>query len=143
MKEYNELENIKFELQTKINNKKCVCYCSKCGDLLHKIFPFCYELNEEGIETKKKEIEDHLDKAKIYNPLYIITFKNKKDYENVYKKYPHSSYCRKDKNSLYINKSPNPEDVAWENLEFQKECLCSCRKMKIFGTIFYFFLYLF
>ena len=29
--------------------------------------------------------------------------------------------CKKERSSFYINKAPNPEDIIWQNLEFDKE----------------------
>ena len=74
-----------------------------------------------------------------YNPLYIITFENKEDYDEAYANYPHSyiknllkNICKK-KRSIYINKAPNPEDIIWKNLEFDKEHKYFINKFKNFG----------
>jgi len=82
-------------------------------------------------EIKEKEI---------YNRLYIITFEKKEDYDNVYSKYPHSylknaikNICKRNSTSFYINKAPNPEDIAWKNLEFDKEYKYFINKLKNFG----------
>jgi hypothetical protein len=119
----------------------CCCFCSKC---------FCccqnkLEINE--IKTKKEiqDINDKLEKIKKdkrYNPLYIIIFKNKIEYENVYKNYPHSylknllcNLCKK-RTSFYVNKAPKPEDILWKNLEFDKEYKYFKNKIFNFGIIF-------
>ena len=60
--------------------------------------------------------------------LRVITFENKDDYKKAYDKYPHSyimnkmkNLCKKERSRFYINKAPNPEDIIWQNLEFDKE----------------------
>ena len=42
----------------------------------------------------------------------------------VYSSKPHfyiMNICKKNARKIYINKAPNPEEIAWENLEFDKE----------------------
>ena len=60
--------------------------------------------------------------------MIIVTFNSKEDYERVYNNYPHSylmnmfkNMCSKNRNYIYVNKAPSPEDVIWGNLEFDKE----------------------
>ena len=70
---------------------------------------------------------DDIEAEKKPNPLYFITFKREEDYNSVYNKFPHSyiihliKNCFKKTDTFYINKAPNPEDVVWKNLEFNKE----------------------
>ena len=128
IEEYNELKDKKYELRNKINKKEKICYCKYCFSCLYDSCKCCYKQNEEELDTEMKALEDEMNFTKTYNDLYIITFKNKDDYEKAYNKYPHSyifnclrNLCRKEKNYFYINKAPNPEDVVWQNLEFGKE----------------------
>ena len=76
----------------------------------------------------------------VYNPLHIITFHNKEDYDAAYSKYPHSyikhaikNICKKKNNTIYINKAPSPEDIVWKNLEFDKEHRYFKSKLENFG----------
>ena len=128
IEEYNELKDKKYELRNKINKKEKICYCKYCFSCLYESCKCCYKQNEEELDTEMKALEDEMNFTKTYNDLYIITFKNKDDYEKAYNKYPHSyifnclrNLCRKEKNYFYVNKAPNPEDVVWQNLEFGKE----------------------
>ena len=75
------------------------------------------------------------------NQLYLITFKKTQDYETVYNKFPSiylwykiKTCCRK-KNTFFINKAPNPEDIAWKNLEFKKGYKYIQSKLCIFGLM--------
>ena len=64
------------------------------------------------------------------NDLYIITLNNKGDYNKLYSSFPHfyltnkiKNICKNEneKNYIYVNEAPNPVDVKWRNLEFNKE----------------------
>ena len=90
-------------------------------------------------------------KINIYNPLYIITLKNKKDFEEIYERYPQycitnclkKNCCKHDrhKNHLFINKAPKPEDIIWKNLEFKIEkniCEYTLRMLSIIGIYLFF-----
>mgnify|MGYP002623996162 CR=1 FL=1 len=145
MEEFTDLKTYKYMVQYKINREKCCCngcccFCSKCfcccrNNLLNR------ERNiEEKIENLKKEMNE-IKVKEIYNPLYIITFENKEDYDNVYSKYPHSyikntikNIFKGNKTSFYINKAPNPEDIVWKNLEFDKEYKYFINKLENFGV---------
>jgi len=145
MEEFIKLQTDKYMVQYKINREKCCChgcccFCSKC---------FCCCCSRNSLLKKEKNIEDKIEDLKTemnkikekeeYNPLYIITFENKEDYDEAYAKYPHSyiknilkNICNK-KRSFYINKAPNPEDIIWKNLEFDKEHKYFINKFKNFG----------
>ena len=110
MEELLYLQKEEYRVQSKSKRDKCCLYryfysCSKC-------FCCCKEENiEDKIENLKKEM-NAIKEKEIYNPLYIITFKNKEDYNNVYSKYPHSyiintikNLCKKkNERSFYITK---------------------------------------
>ena len=75
------------------------------------------------------------------NPLYLITFKDMNSDKKVYEKYPCNyvwykikTCCRK-KNTFFINKAPNPEDIAWKNLEFPMGHKYIISKLIILGYI--------
>ena len=145
MEEMISLRHDKYRVEYKINKKKCCCYgcCCFCGCC------FCCCCNLDKLKVKEKQIksqledlEKELEKIKeneIYNPLYIITFKNKEDYDRVYSEYPHSyiknslKSCCKKRNSFYANKAPSPEDIMWNNLEFDKEYKYFKNKFKNLG----------
>ena len=148
MEEYASLREDKYKIQYRIKKNKCCCYicCCFCG------FCFCccckkqkLIFEEKNIDEKIAEIKNEMNEIKnkeIYNPLYIITFKNKEDYDKVYSSYPHSyikkaikNICKKNKNnySFYVNKAPSPEDILWQNLEFDKEYKYFVSKLKNFG----------
>jgi len=109
--------------------KELCCYCGIC---------FCCCCSKEALTEKRNKINAKIDEELMkdlkklnpqleinhkYNPLYIITLHNKEDYEEIYSKYPHSYLnflCKDDSEAIYINKAPSPEDIAWENLEFNK-----------------------
>ena len=67
---------------------------------------------KEKIEKDIKDITDIMDKKEEneeYNPLYIITFKNKNDYNKCYSEFPHSylkqaikNMCRKTEKKIFI-----------------------------------------
>ena len=136
MDDFNEKRIERIELQDKLKKKFyieflpfcgiCFCLCCKRSKLIEKERKI-----KEEIEELKKELNKIKDEEEIYNPLYIITFKKKEDYDKVYSKYQHSYLIHTIKNifgkkenkenTIYINKAPNPEDIAWENLEFDKE----------------------
>ena len=114
--------------QNKIKRNNCCCDCCCC--LCEICFNCCYckkkyenKKNTPGSQISKLEIEmRNIKKNEIYNPLYILTFENKDDYDKVYSKYPHSyitNFCSK--KHIYINKAPSPEDIVWKNLEFDNE----------------------
>ena len=115
------------KIQNKINKENCCCNCCCC--FCSKCFDCCcnkrYKNKNKIINGKIKILENEMDKIKkdnIFNKLYIITFENKNDYNKVYSSYSHSyitNLCRK--KNIYINKAPSPEDIAWENLEFDNE----------------------
>ena len=114
----------------------CICFCCCCSKEKYK-----GEKTEiiKEINDLSKEL-DNIKENDQYNPLYIITFKNKEDYENAFSKYPHSyimksikSICGKENGNIYINKAPSPEDIAWQNLEFDKEHDYFKNKFKILG----------
>ena len=128
IEEYNELKDKKYELRNKINKKEKICYCKCCLDDFYELCKCCYEKDEEEIKTEMENLNKDMNFIKAYNNLYIITFNNKEDYEKAYNRYPHSyilnsikNLCSKEKSHYYINKAPNPEDVIWQNLEFDKE----------------------
>ena len=128
IEEYNELKNKKYELQNKKKENKKVCYFKCCCDYFYELFPCCYKKNEEEIKNEMELLENEMNLIKAYNKLFIITFDNKDDYKKAYDKYPHSyimnkmkNLCKKERSSFYINKAPNPEDIIWQNLEFDKE----------------------
>ena len=123
------LKSEKYKIDYKIKNEKCCCYICFC---FSKLFYCCFRdknyikqknINNE-IEKIKNELNDFKNKEE-YNPLYIITFKNKEYYKEVYSKKPHyyiMNICKKKSSrEIYINKAPNPEEIAWENLQFGKE----------------------
>jgi hypothetical protein len=127
-----ELREDKYIVQYRINKNKCCCYscccfcrCCFCG-LKNKLIQQEKNIDEkiEKLKVKMNEIKNN----EIYNPLYLITFHNKEDYDKVYSQYPHSYiiYSLKNcfnskKNKIYANKAPSPEDIMWKNLEFDKE----------------------
>ena len=139
------LREDKYKLQYRINKNKCCCYaccclCSSC---------FCCCCKKKRLTDHKQNIDDNIEKLKkemneiknseIYNPLHLITFHNKEDYDRVYSQYPHSyiinliKSCFKSKNTTYVNKAPNPEDIMWKNLEFDKEFRYFKNKLENFG----------
>ena len=125
----------------------CCCLCSCC---------FCcncccckrdkLDLLKNEIIKKKEEIANQLDKIDKsdednvqINPVYLISFENKDDYDKVYKMYPSfyllykiKTCCRK-KNTFFINKAPSPDDMAWKNLEFLKGYNYISSKLYILG----------
>ena len=114
------------------NNENCCCY--KCYNTRIDIRKIRCDLKK--IWNKEKE----------ENKLYIITFNNKKDYDEIYKKYSHSYFtnflcnlCKKEKKFIYITKAPKPEDILWENLENGLEYEYFKNK---FWKILYFFIFL-
>ena len=134
MDEFGLLRNIKYKIQYRINRNKCCCYgcCCFCG------ICFCCCCKKDNLIKKEKNIDDKIENLKNemntlkneaqYNPLHIITFQNKEDYDIVDSKYPHSyilhtikNICKKKENIIYINKAPSPEDIIWKNLEYDKE----------------------
>ena len=146
MEKFNILKNNKAILQYKVNRNKCCCHgcCCFCG----MCFCCCCKKNkytqkihniDNEIEDIKKEMND-IKEQEIYNPLHIITFYNKEDYEAVYSSYPHSyiknlikNICKKKSETTYINKAPSPEDIVWKNLEFDKEYRYFKSKFENFG----------
>ena len=113
-------------------------YC--CCNRKSKISKEVENSIQSEIDNKITKNLEKIIKTKEYNPLYIITFKNKQDYEYVYSKYPHSylkeaikNIFRKKTDIIYINKAPNPEDIASENLEFDKEDNYFINIFKILG----------
>ena len=128
IEEYNELKDKKYELRNKINKKEKICYFKYCFSCFYESCKCCFKQKEEELNAEMKALEDDMNFIKAYNDLYIITFKNKSDYEKAYNKYPHSyifncikNLCRKEKNYFYINRAPNPEEVVWQNLDYDKE----------------------
>ena len=136
MEELDEKKGEKIKIQHhRKKNKKCYCehfltfrgfwYC--CCNRKRKLSVEVENSIQKDIDEIIKGLEEKI-KEEEYNPLYIITFKTKQDYEEVYSRYPHSYFkesikniFRKKTDIIYINKAPNPEDIAWENLEFNKE----------------------
>ena len=128
------LNSKKYKITYKIKEKKCSCELFYCC---------CRNKNREKLENIKNEIEhlkneiNSIKSKEEYNPLYIITFKNKEDYKEVYSKKPHSyimNICKKKSaREIYINKAPNPEEIAWENLEFDIEYRYFKNKFKNLG----------
>ena len=146
MEEFALLREEKYKMQYRINKNKCCCYacCCFCGVC------FCCCCKKERLTNKEKDIKDKINKLKnemneiknkgIYNPLHIITFQNKEDYDRVYSSYPHSyiknaikNICNKNKPSFYVNRAPSPEDILWQNLEFDKEYKYFISKLKNLG----------
>ena len=117
-----EKGNKKIELQHIIKKGGCLCCCCNKNRLIAK-----EKIIDDEIIEIKNELVRIRDEEK-YNPLYILTFQNKDDYNTIYSRYPHSYFkqifnniCKKNNKNIYINKAPNPEDIAFENLEFDKE----------------------
>ena len=133
----------------KLGSFTCCCLCRCCFDCcgvknkldtenekltgqINKIENELKEMDEKEEDIKINELEEQK------NQLYLLTFHNIQDYEKVYNKFP-SNYlwykiktcCRK--NTFFINKAPNPEDIAWKNLEFQKGYRYIRSKCCIFG----------
>ena len=146
MKEYDLLRQEKYKTLYRINKNKCCCYacCCFCG------MCFCCCCKKDKLNNKKLIINEQIDEIKKelneiinnekYNPLHIITFKNKEDYERVYSSYPRSyvkssikNICKKNKATIYVNKAPSPEDIMWQNLEFDKEYKYFISKLKNLG----------
>ena len=126
MEKHIKLTTKQNKIENTIKIKRCCCYCCCC--LCSCCFCCCKKKYDGKVQAIKDKISDlekgmnEIKEANIHNPLYIITFKNKEDYNRVYSNYPHSyltNLCGKKK--IYINKAPSPEDVAWENLEFDNE----------------------
>ena len=130
--ELNENKKKLYELEDLVDEKtKCfkfycfyVCFCCCCSK---NNFKDKKDKIEKDILNITNELEQK-EKIKEYNPLYIITFKNKDDYNNSYSEFPHSylkqaikNICCKKKQTIYINKAPYSGDVAWKNLEFDNE----------------------
>ena len=122
MEELIEKRNEQIKLQHRIKKESCLCCCCSKKRLINKEKIIKDEINK--IKIKLKEILNY----KKYNPLYILTFQTKEDYNTIYSRYPHSylqqafkNICKKNNKNIYINKAPNPEDIAFENLEFDKE----------------------
>ena len=42
------------------------------------------------MEELKRKINNLKEQEEKYNPLYLLTFQNKEDYDNIYSRYPHS-----------------------------------------------------
>ena len=113
MEEMIKLREDKYKIQYRINKKKCCCYvccclCSCCFDCCcgkNKRLKDQEENIDGKIETLKKEMSE-INNKRIYNPLHLIIFQNKKDYERIYSQYPHSyiissiKSCFKSKNKL-------------------------------------------
>ena len=151
MEKLSEKNQEKYKIQHKRQKNK-LCYFEYfffCRGLWYCCCNRKSKLSKEVEDSIQKEINGIIGdlekkiKTKEYNPLYIITFKNKKDYEYVYSKYPHSylkeaikNIFRKKTDIIYINKAPNPEDIAWENLEFNKEDNYFINIFKILGISF-------
>jgi hypothetical protein len=133
MEEMINLRGDKYKIQYRISKNKCCCYACCC--LCSSCFCCCCKMkrltdHEHNIDDRIEELKKEMIKIKnseIYNPLYLITFHNKEDYDKVYSQYPHSyiinliKSCFKNRSKIYINKAPNPEDIMWKNLEFDKE----------------------
>ena len=122
----------------------CLCFCCCCSK--NKL-----KTKKDKIEKDIKDITDAMDekeKNEEYNPLYIINFKNKNDYNKCYSKFPHSYlikaitniFGQKEEKNIYINKAPTPENIAWQNLEFDKEHDYFKNKFIILGISFCFLL---
>ena len=141
-----ELREKKYKIQYRINKNKCCCYacCCFCGCC----FCCCCKKkrlieHEQNIDKKIDQLKKEMNEIKsngIYNPLHIITFNDKNDYDRVYSQYPHSyiinsiKNCFKSRNNIiYVNKAPNPEDIVWKNLEFDNEYKFYMNKFKNFG----------
>ena len=122
MDEYKDKRNEKIKLQHRIKKGRCLCCCCSEKRLVKK---------EKELEDKINQIKEELSKIKSeekYNPLYLLTFHDKSDYDHIYSEYPHSyimktikGICQKETKNIYVDKAPNPEDIAWENLQFDKE----------------------
>ena len=141
-----KLRGIKYKIQYRNNKNKCCCYscCCFCGCC----FCCCCKKNKlteheqkiaEKIENLKKEMLE-IKNNEIYNPLHLITFHNKEDYDRVYSQYPHSYILHSIKNcfkscnnTIYVNKAPAAEDILWKNLEFDKEYRYFKNKFKTLG----------
>ena len=134
MDELKEKRNEKVELQHRIKKGRCLCCCCSKKKLIDE---------EHKLDDEIEEIKNNLNKIKEekeYNPLYLVTFLKKEDYDRIYEKYPHSylrqaikNICAKNNSNIYVNKAPIPEDIAWENLEFDKEYRYFKNKFKNFG----------
>ena len=123
MEDYTEKGEERIKIQDTILNGWCLYLCRRKERLTRE-----KEKLDEEIEEAKKKMYD-LKRKEDFGPLYILTFENKEDYDEAYSKFPHSylieaikGICKKEKKKkIYINKAPNPEDVAWENLQFDNE----------------------
>ena len=145
------------KLRYKTEKNKCCCRCCCCFCTSCFICCCCPCCNKNKITEKKDNINIKnsllktklkIDKKSKRNQLYIITFKYEENFKRIYNKYPHyyltnciRNKCKKDedKNYLYTNKAPKPEEIAWENLEFSKEYDYCNRK---FCLIFIYFIFI-
>ena len=135
LEDYTEKIEERIKVQNTIAKGKCLFLWRSIERLKNK------EKELDDDIGKLKEEMDKLSKEENYCPLYLLTFQNKKDYEHIYSKYPHSYFidsiknlCKKEKGkNIYINKAPNPEDVAWENLQFDNEYKYYKNKFIFFG----------
>ena len=139
------LREDKYKIQYRINKDKCCCYACCC--LCSSCFCCCCKKkrltdHEHNIDDNIEELKNEMNKiknAEIYNPLHLITFHNKEDYDRVYSQYPHSyiinliKSCFKNRSTIYVSKAPNPEDIMWKNLEFDKEYRYFKNKLENFG----------
>ena len=135
IEELNNLMKIGYDLQLKENNSECFCVCRGFFDKFYEWFSCfkCYKQNLNEVKTKIKTLKDDLNAIstiKQTNDLYIITLNNKGDYNKLYSSFPHfyltnkiKNICKNEneKNYIYVNEAPNPVDVKWRNLEFNKE----------------------
>ena len=142
MEEMIKLRKIKYKVQYRINKNKCCCYecccfCACCFCCLRKKLTAQEQNIDDKIEKLKKEMNE-IKNSEIYNPLHIITFNNKEDYDRVYSQYPHSYIINAIKNcfksnSIYVSKAPSPEDIMWKNLEFDMEYKYFKNKLENYG----------
>ena len=90
------------------------CCCCKKENLIQKVKNI-----DDQIENIKNEMNEIKNKE-IYNPLHIITFSNKEDYDRIYSEYPHSyikyliKKCCKKNNSFYVNKASKSRRYSLE-----------------------------
>ena len=102
--EINSLEKEIDFLNYRITKNKCCCCCLCCCCFCGKCFGCCCCNCCNKDKTTNRKIKAREDRRKLkqklekmnlknneYNPLYILTLKNKKDYETIYNKYPHNS----------------------------------------------------
>ena len=103
-----EKRNKRIEIQHIIKKNRCLCCCceiNKLRKIEKRLDDEVYNLKIQLNKLKKEEEK--------YNPLYILTFERKEDYNNIYSKYPHSylkeaikGICKKQEVIFILTKHP-------------------------------------